>query len=354
MTGRGIDQALPHPGDPTLYETYVRDARDYLALAQMAHGHIGEPLDFEWIWGEALTELNRPQVDFRLINLETSVTRSDKPWSGKGIHYRMHPQNIDCIKAAKIDCCSLANNHTLDWGPEGLLETFETLEKNEIAYAGAGRTLVDAKQPAVISRNENRFIVVSAGSTDSGIPSTWTATTKHCGLNVIDEFSEETADQICRTLMVMKGTGDIAIASIHWGNNWGYDIPYDHINFAHRLVEGGFDIIHGHSSHHALPFEVYHDRLILYGCGDFINDYEGITGYESFRGDLAPMYLIEVEPGGALCAIRIVLFAINRFQLKRVAKEDVQWFRKRLEEVGGLFNLKLEIASDNSLEVQLR
>lgn len=67
--------------------------------------------------------------------------------------------------------------------------------------------------------------------------------------------------------------------------------------FAHRLIdEAGVDIIHGHSSHHVKAIEVYKDKLILYGCGDFLNDYEGIGGYEEFRADLALMYFATVEP----------------------------------------------------------
>jgi poly-gamma-glutamate capsule biosynthesis protein CapA/YwtB (metallophosphatase superfamily) len=60
-----------------------------------------------------------------------------------------------------------------------------------------------------------------------------------------------------------------------------------HRQFAHALIdEAGFDLVHGHSSHHPKAIEVHHGRIILYGCGDFITDYEGIKGYESFRDDL--------------------------------------------------------------------
>ncbi|MFP4088181.1 MAG: CapA family protein, partial [Desulfobacteraceae bacterium] len=119
MTGRGIDQILPHPGDPVLYEPYVRDARRYVALAEEANGPIPHPVAFDYIWGDAIAEMERMNPDLRLINLETSVTTSDDYWKGKGINYRMHPKNIPCITAAKIDFCALSNNHTLDWGYAG-------------------------------------------------------------------------------------------------------------------------------------------------------------------------------------------------------------------------------------------
>src|SRR5690349_19498607 len=118
MTGRGIDQLLPHPGNPVLYEDHVRDARGYVQLAEIVNGPIPRPVEFEYIWGDALGELQRAGTDVRIINLETSITRDGDPWPNKGIHYRMHPLNAGCIPAARIDCCCLANNHVLDWGYE--------------------------------------------------------------------------------------------------------------------------------------------------------------------------------------------------------------------------------------------
>src|SRR5215472_1712940 len=122
MTGRGIDQALPHPVSPILYEPYVRDAREYVALAEKAAGPIPRPLSADYIWGHALQELECGRLDLRIVNLETAITSAETPWPGKGIHYRMHPQNIGCLTAAQISACALANNHLLDWGYDGLLK----------------------------------------------------------------------------------------------------------------------------------------------------------------------------------------------------------------------------------------
>ena len=63
--------------------------------------------------------------------------------------------------------------------------------------------------------------------------------------------------------------------------------------------------MHGHSSHHVKAIEVFRGRLILYGCGDFLTDYEGVGGYEEFRGDLALMYFVELDSGtGELVGLR--------------------------------------------------
>lgn len=75
---------------------------------------------------QGCSDHNRAAPDFRIINLETSITTSED-WAPKDIHYRMHPANIPCLTVAKVDCCVLANNHVLDWGRSGLVETLETL-----------------------------------------------------------------------------------------------------------------------------------------------------------------------------------------------------------------------------------
>jgi poly-gamma-glutamate synthesis protein (capsule biosynthesis protein) len=124
-TGRGIDQILPHPGEPQLFETCMRSALGYVELAERASGPISRPVDFAYIWGDALATLERLRPDVRIVNLETAVTVADDAWPGKRIHYRMHPGNLPCLTAAKIDCCVLANNHVMDWGRGGLVETLD-------------------------------------------------------------------------------------------------------------------------------------------------------------------------------------------------------------------------------------
>ena len=116
MTGRGVDQILPHPSTPEIFEPCVRDAREYVRLAELASGPIHRPVPPEYIWGDALEELARAGPDARIISLETSVTTCQDCWIHKGITYRMHPHNIACLTAARIDVCVLANNHVLDYG----------------------------------------------------------------------------------------------------------------------------------------------------------------------------------------------------------------------------------------------
>jgi poly-gamma-glutamate capsule biosynthesis protein CapA/YwtB (metallophosphatase superfamily) len=352
MTGRGIDQALQHPVSPILYEPYLRDAREYVALAEKANGPIPRPLSADYIWGDALPELER--TDLRITNLETAITSAETPWPEKGIHYRMHPQNIGCLASAKISACTLANNHVLDWGYDGLSETLTTLDAAGITHAGAGNDAEEAMQPAVLDTAGNgRLLLFSFGSRTSGIPQDWKATSMSPGVNLLDDLSEATAIRVAYQMLAHQQRGDLIVASIHWGSNWGYEIPRDQIMFAHRLIEEGIGMVHGHSSHHAKAMEVFKGRLILYGCGDFATDYEGISGYEMFRGDLALMYLVELDSNnGELIAAHLVPMRMRRFRLERASVADTEWLCDRLNQLGKPFRTGARLDKESSLMLE--
>lgn len=355
MTGRGIDQVLPHPSDPRIYEPYMGNAIGYVRLAEMANGPIPKPLDFSYIWGDALEELERRVPDVRIINLETSVTTSNDPWQGKGIHYKMHPENVPCITAAKIDCCALANNHILDWGYSGLEETLETLKNANVKTAGAGHRVAEAEAAAVISVDrKGKVIVFSLGSATSGIPRVWAASEDKPGINLTDELSESSVRHIAGIVQETKRQGNIAVASIHWGRNWGYGIPHEQRRFAHHLIdEGGVDVIHGHSSHHVKGIEVYKEKPIIYGCGDFINDYEGISGYEQFRDDLGLMYFVSVDPStGKLVRFQMTPTQIRCFRVNRAKREDARWLEGTLNREGEKFGTQVELNEDSTLTLR--
>ena len=353
MTGRGVDQILPYPGNSVLYESYVRDAREYVALAEAANGPIPRPVDFAYVWGDALEELDRAGTDLRIINLETSITVSEDAWPNKPVHYRMNPANVGCITAARIDCCSLANNHTLDWGYEGLAETMDALDKAGVTRAGAGTNRAEAASPAILDAlDKGQVVVLGIGSTTSGIPPSWTATEDRPGIYLLDDLSEDAARRVTGEMRRLKGAGIIGVVSVHWGDNWGFSIPPEQVEFAHRLVDNGVDVVHGHSSHHVKSIEVYRQRLILYGCGDFLTDYEGIHGFEEFRSDLSLMYLTKLDSQGELVALRIVPMQMKRFQLNRASAADAQWLRDLLNDLGSPFGTSVQLREDNSLDLQ--
>jgi poly-gamma-glutamate synthesis protein (capsule biosynthesis protein) len=356
MTGRGIDQVLPHPGNPALHEPSIRDARGYVEIAERANGPIPRPVKFDYIWGDALELLERARADVRIVNLETSVTRNDDFWPGKGIHYRMHPANIGCISAAKIDCCCVANNHVLDWGYAGLAETLRTLDAVHLSHAGAGNNAAEAAAPAVLDvAGKGRVLVFAYSSGTSGVPPEWAATASRAGVNLLDDLSEHTARRIIAEMRRAARPGDALVASIHWGSNWGYKVPEEQQRFARWLVEEGVAVIHGHSSHHTRPIEVHNGRLILYGCGDFLNDYEGIAGYETFRDDLTLMYLVKIDPAQSrLVDVRLIPMQIRRFRLHRASAADARWLCDLVSRLGEPTGTQARLEAENSMTLVWR
>jgi poly-gamma-glutamate synthesis protein (capsule biosynthesis protein) len=346
---------LPHPGDPVLHEGYATSALDYVALAERANGPIPRPADFAYVWGDALAEWARIAPDLQIVNLETAVTRRDDWQRGKGIHYRMHPANVPCLTAAGIDCCVLANNHVLDWGYAGLAETLETLRRAGLQRAGAGRDRAEAAAPAVLPvAGKGRVLVFAYGAQSSGIPPDWAAAAGLPGVNLLPDLSPATLRQIAAQVEAVKRPADVVVASIHWGGNWGYAVPAAHQRFAHGLIDRcGVDVVHGHSSHHPMGIEVYRGRPILYGCGDFLNDYEGIAGYEAYRGDLSLMYFLEVDPAnGTLSRLRMVPMQMRRFRLNRASATDTRWLRAALDREGQSLGSRVEAGPEGSLALR--
>jgi poly-gamma-glutamate capsule biosynthesis protein CapA/YwtB (metallophosphatase superfamily) len=354
MTGRGVDQILAHPSLPGIQEQYVRDARDYVALAEEANGPMARPVAPAYVWGDALGELRRVAPDARIVNLETSVTTSDDFWPGKGIHYRMHPRNIDCLTTAGLDVCVLANNHVLDYGRSGLEETIQTLTSKGLKVAGAGSTIADAQAPATVDLPGGRRVLVFAVSSEtSGVPRSWAATADASGVDLLPDLSDHAADELLDRVRGHKRAVDIAVVSVHWGDNWGYDVPAAQVRFAHRLLDDEVDVVHGHSSHHPRPIEIYRNKLVLYGCGDFLTDYEGITGYEQFRDDLVLMYWPRLDADSRrLVSLEMTPLQLRRMQLVRPSATDREWLRSTLAAVCKDFGSAVELRDDGTLMLQ--
>ncbi len=160
----------------------------------------------------------------------------------------MNPANVACLAAAGIDCCVLANNHVLDWGLPGLLETLAELRGAGIATAGAGSNRAQAWAPAALSLPSGaRILVFSFGTESSGIEPACAATESRPGVAFLPDLSDSTGERVAEAIRAHRRTGDVVIASVHWGGNWGYGISPAEVRFAHTLVEGGVDVFHGYS-----------------------------------------------------------------------------------------------------------
>jgi poly-gamma-glutamate synthesis protein (capsule biosynthesis protein) len=263
----------------------------------------------------------------------------------------MNPANIACLTVARPDVCALANNHVLDFGRSGLAETLGTLAGAGLRTAGAGRNAAAARRVAAVGLVGGGHVsVVSCGTGSSGIPPQWAAGVSRPGVDLLPGLSKQVADEIAGRVRAQCQPGDVAVISLHWGSNWGYDVGREQVAFAHRLIEGGVDLVHGHSSHHPRPAEVYRGKLILYGCGDFIDDYEGIAGHREYRDDLRLLYFASLRRGtGELAELRMVPMQARKLRLHPAGEQDRRWLAATIGRISRPFGARVELAPDGAL-----
>ena len=171
---------------------------------------------------------------------------------------------------------------------------------------------------------------------------------------LLRDLSEQSARRIAERVGSEKRAGDVVIVSLHWGDNWGFDVPAEQREFAHALVElAGVDVVHGHSSHHVKGIAVHRDRPILYGCGDFLDDYEGIGGFEEFRDDLGLMYFVAVDAKtGKLARLRMTPTRIVGFRVRRACGNDAAWLAETLNREGERFGTSVGWTDGGRLELR--
>jgi len=353
MLGRGVDQALGRSVEPWLFEHFVRDARDYLVLAERANGPVGGPLAPEAPWGALCEPLARWVPDARVVNLETALTSHAVPWAGKGIHYRAHPGNVDVLTSFGVDVAGLANNHVLDWGRPGLDETLVTLHGAGVAVAGAGCDARQAADPAAIETPAGRLLVFAACFADAGVPEDWGADGDVSGVWLLPDPSPRGAEALAGHVLAHRRPGDLVIVSLHWGPNWGYGVPAWQREFAQRLLGAeAADLVLGHSSHHPKGIEVFDGRAILYGAGDLINDYEGIEGHERYRPDLTLGYLASLAADGRLVSLLMLPLRRRRLRLERATPEEGRWLAASLSRAGAGFGTRVDVTNDGGLALR--
>jgi poly-gamma-glutamate capsule biosynthesis protein CapA/YwtB (metallophosphatase superfamily) len=240
-------------------------------------------------WGDVLPLLLA--ADLRLINLECAITVQRRPWSRtpKVFHFRADPLAVEVLKAARVNACSLANNHTLDFEEKGLLDTLEHLEAAGIRYAGAGRNLEEAARPVLL---EGGLAVVAF--TDNEPP--FAAGPGRPGTNYLPVSTEpEVLRRVEEAIGAARDAGARTVVfSNHWGPNMVRRPPEAFRLFARAVVDRGADVYYGHSAHVFQGVEVYSGRPILYDTGDFIDDY---AVDPDLRNDRSFLFRLSTEDG---------------------------------------------------------
>ncbi|OGP22435.1 MAG: capsular biosynthesis protein [Deltaproteobacteria bacterium GWA2_55_10] len=243
----------------------------------------------EYPWGNTLSKFKG--ADARIANLECVISDKGRPWSAtpKVFHFRSDSKNIECLKIAGINAVSIANNHSLDYEYDALFEMIEILERAGIARAGAGRNLDEASSPAYFEAAGKRCAMLAFTDNEP----LWEAKKDRPGVYYVPVDVDDPRAQglFDRVELARKETGFV-IVSAHWGPNWGYTPAASHIPFGRRLIESGADMVFGHSCHVFQGIEFYRGGAVIYGAGDFIDDY---AIDEEERNDESFIFIAEIE-----------------------------------------------------------
>lgn len=260
-------------------------------------------------FGDMLTLVKKS--DLSIINLECVIAESGEMWDEyeKAFYFKANPFAIKVLKAANISYVSLANNHTLDFKEEAMLEMLRRLGEAGIAHAGAGKNLEDAAKPAFI---ESKGMKVGVLSFTDNEPA-FAAKKRRPGTNYIPiTLDEEVFGRVESAIKETRKACDLLVFSIHWGPNMRPRPSSDFVDFAHAVMDAGADIFHGHSAHIFQGIEVYKGKPIMYDTGDFIDDY--YVGEE--RNDQTFLFLAIADKGGVR-RIELIPALISRCQVNR-------------------------------------
>ncbi|MGI9612788.1 MAG: CapA family protein [Acidimicrobiales bacterium] len=204
-------------------------------------------------------------ADIAVANLETTITERGTP-TAKTYNFRAPPVAFDALRAAGIDVVSMANNHGLDFGIEGLEDSLASADEAGFPVVGIGRNAADAYAPWTAEVNGQRIAIIGATQVlDSSLMASWTAAEDQAGL-----ASAKEVDRLTGAVAQARGDHDTVVVFLHWGIE-GETCPADRqLTLSDRLIEAGADVIVGGHAHRVQGGGRKGDAVVHYGLGNFV------------------------------------------------------------------------------------
>lgn len=286
----------------------------------------------EYPWGNCLPLLQATMLN--IGNLETTFTTSDEKVL-KTFNFKSDPSHVQSLIAGNFHYVTVANNHILDYSLSGFEETLSTLKKAGIGYVGAGANHTEASAPLLFKRGE--ITCGMLGLTDN--EPTWKALAEKPGVRYI-EIGDLSA--LASEIKQLRNAVHVLIISMHWGPNMVERPPHTFVDFAHRLIDLGVDIIHGHSAHIFQGVELYHGGLIMYDTGDFVDDYYVDP---TLLNDRSFFFCVEISKNGFEKLIMIPT-KIGSFQVNIATEVDRIETLRRMSQLCAEFHTPTEQKED--------
>jgi poly-gamma-glutamate synthesis protein (capsule biosynthesis protein) len=288
-------------------------------------------------WGEVLPLL--ATVDLRFINLECVISARGHEWrpESKAFHFRARPRAVEFLKAAKVDCVTLANNHVLDYGPEALLDCLNLLDQAGIKRAGAGRNVNEASEPAFVDGPGGPVAVVALTDNEPE----WEAGAVIPGTHYVsidsDGLKEPYRSRLADVMRLAKSRAALVVVGAHVGPNWG--APSRELRaMARDLIDLGADVYWGHSNHTPQGIEIHDGKPILYSTGDFLDDY-AVDEHE--RNDLSFLFILELQ-GGRITGLRLHPVTIDDCRVRLARDREADFLRRTMVARCAAFGTPLE------------
>jgi len=296
MLGRGVNQEIPlHP-----------------------------PAHF---WGTTLPILQSADAVFG--NLECAITSHTHPWSKtyKVFHFRADPAAINLLKIANIQGVSLANNHSLDFEEQGLLDTLRHLDQADIVHVGVGTNLAQARAPAIITIKGLKVGFIAATDNEP----VFAARENKPGTNYLSiELKPDTLTHLQQDIEGAKKAGaEFIILSLHWGPNMVQVPPARFRSFAQAAIDMGVDVIHGHSAHLFQGVEFYRHGVIFYDTGDFLDDYAVDS---VLRNDWSFIFMLEIK-GKRVHKVKLRPVRLKYAQTNLASGEEAEAIMTRMKKL---------------------
>ncbi|MFC6756666.1 MULTISPECIES: CapA family protein [Haloarcula] len=289
------------------------------------------------VWDGVLSRLQA--LDALFVNLECALSTRGRPWqrTRRPFHFRADPEwAVPALTAAGVDWATLANNHLLDFEESALLDTLDALSAADIAHSGAGRDEGEAWAPATVAVGDLTVAFVSA--TDNTPEYAAGPDSPGVARTALDDPTEwETLATAVDNALVTDP--DLLVASLHWGPNMTTEVFDHHHEVGHWLLDRGVDVVHGHSAHVFKAIEVADDGLLMYDCGDFVDDY---AVDDALRNDHSFLFELTVSDAGTPQDLRLVPVEIRNCAVHLAAGDVARWCREAIRQRSREFGTAFE------------
>lgn len=274
--------------------------------------HLGYPLE--------KTRGFTKSFDLAFCNLECPISYRGKPLQ-KPYCFRADTCYFSGIREAGFNIFSLANNHTLDWGKDGLLDTKEIIEENNLYPVGAGKNQNEARPPIIIRKNGLRFAFLAYVGLGF----------ERLALKQSPGPAQARLEEIVEEIESVREEVDFVIVSLHWGVEYQSKPNKEQVRWAHRIVDAGCDLLVGHHPHVLGSVEIYKSRFICYSLGNFVFDQRKLKQRQS--GIFSCLFR-----KGRIDSVSFLPVILKRFQPNLAQNMDLKQIEEKMAKISKDYN----------------